>query len=121
MTRTESLLTVAVAIVATLALIFTAATGTAVASVPCMEDAPCWTWSRMGNHQRGVVTTHGTPLVVGPCRFARLYRAHVIRYSVTLDGVRYPLMDRLRGDAWALRHGCTPRTAGLPSDPQKRL
>lgn len=108
MTRTESLLTVAVAVVATLALILSAAFGVAAASVhvPCTEGDACWSWPTMGNHKRGVVTVHGTPLVVGPCRFARLYRAHVIRYAITVDGVRYPLMRRMLGDPHDPRTVC---------------
>ena len=69
---------------------------TATLASPCMEDEPCWTWSRMGNRTRGVVTRYGNPLVVGPCRFARMHRAH------RLD----PHNERMRGDAWAIVHGC---------------
>jgi hypothetical protein len=68
------------------------------ASAPrCQEDAPCWHWPTMGNHKRGIVTMNGTPLVVGPCRFARMMRAGNIDYQPT---------DYLRGDRWAMRHGC---------------
>lgn len=62
----------------------------------CMEDQPCWTWSKMGNHKRGVTTAGGKLLVVGPCRFATLY-------------VKGALADtpRMRGDWWAIHHGCS--------------
>jgi hypothetical protein len=63
----------------------------------CAEDDACWTWSRMGNRRRGIVTRWGTPLVVGPCRFARLRRA---------GRVDYPRFARMKGDAWAMQHGC---------------
>jgi hypothetical protein len=59
--------------------------------------AACWTWSRMGNRRRGIVTRWGTPLVVGPCRFAKLRRA---------GRVDYPRFARMKGDAWAMQHGC---------------
>lgn len=64
----------------------------------CHEDRPCWIWSRMGNRRRGVVTMRGTPIVVGPCTYARLWRAG------SLD--RTHRSQRMRGDWWALLHGC---------------
>lgn len=64
----------------------------------CQEDAPCWTWSRMGNRQRGVVLRDGSRVVVGPCRYAWLVQGG------RLDRTRTVL---LRGDSWAIRHGCS--------------
>lgn len=57
------------------------------------EDSPSWTWSRCGNHKRGV-SVGGFRFTVGPCRFARLYRAGVLDPAP------------LRGDTWALVNGC---------------
>lgn len=77
-----------------------------VSASHCAEDSACWVWSRMGNRKRGVVTVWGTPLVVGPCRFARLFHTGHLRYGITLDGTYYPLLDQMRGDVWARMHGC---------------
>jgi hypothetical protein len=65
----------------------------------CVEDAPCWSWSQMGNRRRGIVTAWGTPKVVGPCG----YRREVLR---TPPSMRKLLGRKLKGDRWALRHGC---------------
>ena len=67
------------------------------------EDDRCWSWPTDGNRRRGVVTVDGTPMVVSMCRFAALYRAHELRYRITVDGVTYPLLTRMRGDHAALR------------------
>lgn len=72
----------------------------------CQEDQHCWNWATMGNHKRGVVTLHGTLLVVGPCRFRRLHAEGEVVYTTVMDGKTYPQNQRLRGDAWALAHGC---------------
>jgi hypothetical protein len=64
--------------------------------VPCQEDEPCWSWPEMGTRSRGVVLRSGARAVVGPCRYRRLARGGL------LDGST----PRLRGDRWALRHGC---------------
>lgn len=66
-------------------------------ALPCAEDAPCWHWSTMGNHRRGIVTVHARRVIVGPCRFARYWR------TGRIDRTRTPT---LRGDGWARRHGC---------------
>jgi hypothetical protein len=55
----------------------------------CAEDAPCWAWSTMGNHLRGIVLDSGRRIVVGPCRFVRLDAGGRI------DWTRTP---RLKGD-----------------------
>lgn len=69
----------------------------------CAEDDPCWSWSTMGNRTRGITSLNGTPLVVGPCRYARMWRrAHALHMARLLG-------PALRGDAWARRYGCTPR------------
>lgn len=94
-----------------------AVTGSATASVPtahvstCAEDASCWTWSRMGNQARGVVLKRSAPRVgeriagkgrawrrVTPCTFREASRRGFIDWQRT---------PRLRGDAWARRHGCS--------------
>lgn len=79
---------------------------TASERAQCSEDDPCWVWSKMGNRKRGIVTLHGTPMVVGPCKFSRLWRSGDIRHVVTVDGVRYATLEKLRGDFWAIEHGC---------------
>ena len=82
---------------------------TATLSPTCAEDAPCWVWSRMGNHRRGIVTLSGNVRVVGPCAFQRLWRGGHIRYSVRVGGKVYRnMLERMRGDAWAIAHGCDP-------------
>lgn len=65
-----------------------------VASV-CAEDAPCWTWSRMGNRSRGVLVD-GARRVVGPCTFRRFVIAGLVDRQA----------EPLRGDSWAIEHGC---------------
>jgi len=59
-------------------------------AAPCYEDQPCWAWSKMGNHKRGV-NVAGKVRIVGPCQYAKL--AHAKR----LDSNNV----RLRGDVWA--------------------
>jgi len=81
------------AALAALALPSTAAAHAQPAQERCQEDAPCWTWSTMGNRHRGVVLADGRRVVVGPCGFAR----------ARIDWQRTP---RLRGDATARRGGC---------------
>jgi hypothetical protein len=77
------------------------------ASVQCTEDMPCWTWSKMGNHKRGIVTLYGNERVVGPCEFRRLWETGHIRYVVHVDGHRYGgMLQRMRGDWYAIEHGC---------------
>jgi hypothetical protein len=79
----------------------------AQAAATCQEDEPCWTWSTMGNRHRGIVTLSGNARVVGPCTFQRLYRTGHIAYSVAVGGKRYSgLLERMRGDVWAIAHGC---------------
>jgi hypothetical protein len=80
--------------------------GQGASAIACAEDEPCWNWATMGNHRRGVVTLEGDPLVVGPCRFQRLWYRGLLRYSVRFDGVSYPTLDRLRGDGTARRKVC---------------
>lgn len=66
----------------------------------CEEDQTCWTWSTMGNLDRGVYVRGRRAIrVVDPCTFA--YLDHRGR----IDWKRTP---RLRGDAFARRHGCDP-------------
>lgn len=72
----------------------------------CMEDQPCFTWSTMGNLDRGVyVRTEGGQrvrrrVVVDPCTFAWL------SFNGRIDWRRTP---HLRGDGFARKHGCDPR------------
>jgi hypothetical protein len=65
----------------------------------CIEDDPsgCWSWSKHGNQRRGITTTSGRHIVVGPCRFAKLDRRDRIDRTQT---------PKLKGDGWARRHGC---------------
>lgn len=69
------------------------------AGTTCVEDASCWTWSRMGNRMRGIVSLRGTRVVVGTCRFQRMMmrRTHAQRVIMGYG---------MKGDAWAMRHGC---------------
>lgn len=62
----------------------------------CQEDQPCWNWATMGNHHRGIVTMHGTPLVVSPCQFQRLMRARNVDYRG----------QDMKGDKLAMRIHC---------------
>lgn len=103
----------AIAVLALLALLADSALGASPART-CFEDEPCWNWATMGNHKRGVVTTDGTPLVVGPCRFARMWERGRLRYSVRFNGRTYVLLERLKGDGWARRHGCRAHAHNLP-------
>lgn len=81
-----------------------AAPGAAPPAAPvraCQEDQACFVWSRDGNRKRGIDTLDGARgVVVGPCRFARMYRY--------IDWSRTP---HLRGDATARAagtRGCMP-------------
>lgn len=62
---------------------------------PCEEDDPCWTWPTMGHHNRGVYV-RGQLRVVNACTYRKL------RVAGLLDA----RTERLRGDAWAVKHGC---------------
>ena len=87
---------------ATVLLLLTALPGAASAAVPeadCYEDQPCFVWSKIGNHKRGLnIWKRGIVVfrVVGPCTYAKLYYSHRIDSS----------NDKLRGDWWARHHGC---------------
>lgn len=65
-----------------------------ITSQRCVEDDPCFTWSTMGNHRRGVRTLDGRKLVVGVCRFKRLAAAGRLAY--------WPM----RGDIPAIQREC---------------
>lgn len=83
--------------------------------VKCYEDMRCWSWPKMGNHQRGVVNIEGHYLVVGPCRFRRMDERGRIDWAVTL---------RMKGDNWARKHGygCACRhKPPIGSDPDEYL
>lgn len=85
---------------AVLALAADAASGAPSApSVTCYEDQPCWHWPTMGNGMRGIVTLDGDPIVVGACRFARAMAGHT-------RAQRRIMGWGMRGDRWAMRHGC---------------
>lgn len=60
------------------------------------EDDPCWSWSSMGNSQRGDVYLRDLrrPIVPTRCGFARLWRTHQIDWSRT---------PHMRGDWHALK------------------
>ena len=57
------------------------------APIVCQEDAPCFNWRTMGNHKRGIITTGGRYLVVGPKRFER------IRWGAHIDWKRTPILN----------------------------
>jgi hypothetical protein len=61
----------------------------------CVEDDACWTWSTMGNHRRGVLVS-GARRVVGPCTYRKLVLAGLVDRKA----------EPLRGDSWAIQHGC---------------
>ena len=81
--------------------LFITPTTSAAAEPACAEDQPCWNWTQMGNRQRDVVTVDGESMVVGTCRFQKLWYAKRIRYGG--PGAR---IEPLKGDAWARRYGC---------------
>lgn len=88
----------AVAVLAAGAGLLGGSTDAAAKRGPCLEDQACWTWPTMGNRRRGVYVKGRTAIViVGPCRFQRLVRAHRIDWEGT---------EVIRGDWWATRHGC---------------
>jgi hypothetical protein len=74
------------------------------AAAQCMEDEPCWKWSRMGNRKRGVVLD-GRLVIVGRCRFARLVFNDRLKF-----GNGETETTQLPGDGYALkfaaRGGC---------------
>ncbi len=63
----------------------------------CAEDDPCWTWSTMGNLDRGVYVKGRRFRVVTPCQFATLAELSLIDWKRTAH---------LRGDAYARANGC---------------
>jgi hypothetical protein len=85
----------------------------AMAAPACEEDEPCFVWSKMGNLNRGVVVRKSERkrqdcertfkrgaiqvCVTDPCGFAYMWHRGII------DLKRTP---RLRGDVWAMMHGC---------------
>jgi hypothetical protein len=73
-----------------------------VQPVRCREDMPCWVWSRMGNRKRGIRTMVGRLRVVGPCQFHMLW----LPGKVDLTGSRGASSQPMRGDWWAVLHGC---------------
>ena len=70
------------------------------------EDDASWNWALCGNGKRGVVTLHGNPRVVDACTFQRYMRQHVIAYRVRVQGHTYTTLERMRGDATAMRVEC---------------
>jgi hypothetical protein len=67
-------------------------------TIACQEGDPCWSWSQMGNRKRGVVDLRtGLRVVVGPCAFRRLW--------MNGDANLVP-NARLKGDWYAIKHGC---------------
>ena len=92
-------------LVALIAALACASSAIADPNPRCFEDEPCWRWSTMGDLQRGVVlnTPKGEPkrrAVLDPCEFG------FYDHMGWIDWQRTP---RLRGDAFARRHGCDPR------------
>lgn len=75
------------------AIILALASAAVEASPRCYEDQPCWAWSKMGNHKRGIVLKNGRRAVVGVQRFKRLDSKRRIDWTAT---------PRLRGD-WTAR------------------
>lgn len=91
MTRTRTLLAIAgIALTGAMAQ-------PAAAATRCAEDSPCWTWSTMGNLQRGVTVKGGRYRVVDPCQFASLTQLSLIDWKRT---------PHLRGDRFARNNGC---------------
>lgn len=78
-----------------------ASTGAIQPAPFCAEDNPCWNWAKMGNHKRGVVLVDGTPKIVGPCGFNRLWAHGAIRHFLVVDGHAYKSMSKLKGDTFA--------------------
>ena len=73
------------------AMLFVTLGASAEGATPdCHEDEPCWVWSKIGNHKRGV-TVAGKLRVVGPCQYAKLAHAGRLDKSTVT----------LRGDVWA--------------------
>jgi len=93
-------MTLFVAVLTASALLITPSAG-AAADPACTEGEACRGWAQMGNGQRQVVTVKGEAMVVGTCRFQKLWYAEHIRYDG--PGAR---IERLKGDAWARRYGC---------------
>lgn len=58
----------------------------------CAEDNPCWNWTYMGDHRRGI-----QGLIVSPCRFQRLILSGKINYRRS---------DIMKGDDLAMRINC---------------
>lgn len=78
--RTVGLIAFLAVIFTLAALMFATTVPAAHAATRCAEDDACWNWATMGNHTRGVITAHGTRVVVGPCTFQRFARAGNLRY-----------------------------------------
>lgn len=67
-----------------------AGAGSAATSVAGRPGPSGWT-------TRAIVTMHGTPLIVGPCRFKRLMNSGMVNYRTR---------DIMRGDVAAMRARC---------------
>jgi hypothetical protein len=69
------------------------------------EDGATWTWSRCGNRRRGVRDLRtGRVVIVGPCAFRRLW----MHGDAGIDGKAGTVDGPMRGDWWAIVHGCAP-------------
>ena len=78
-----------------------------VAHSTCVEDEPCWHWPTMGNRKRGIVSMRGTHVIVSPCRFSLMMERRSWRERRIMGW-------GMRGDAFALKHGCEYRADGTP-------
>ena len=73
-------------------------TGAQANGPKCYEDEPCWSWPTMGNLQRGVfVKDRKRRVIVNACQYAVLVELSLIDRKRTV---------RLRGDRFAINHGC---------------
>jgi hypothetical protein len=76
----------------------------------CMEDQPCWTWSRMGDRTRGVLDRQGHRVTVEACEFSYRKAHHLLS----------PKTKPLKGDATAQKM-CPPKNtlaAAIDADGQ---
>lgn len=84
----------AVLAVGAVSVVAAASPSVAAPKPTCQEDMACWTWSTMGDKQRGVTLKSGTRLVVGPHRFCLLVKAKRIDWKRS---------EHLRGDNTACK------------------
>lgn len=97
------------------------ASETATLARSCAEDDPCFTWSTMGNLERGLYVKRGRSVPRAWGAYRAPWGAWIVDASVFCRMERARLIDwhrspRLRGDSLAREHGCDARLFAQPGE-----